>query len=275
MPTGFLLISLVDLLDCFSYNAAMPSKNIVIAAIVFIASGVAGWYGAVWYEHYGSGGGQAIPGGNTALNQASSSASGSKSAIDLTNTKPGQEIKIGNGGIITVLPIDRSKLPPPPDLDRPFNWPAATKASPEVIATAKKDIDTLVAALKKDPGNYDDWVKLGTYWKIAGDLKGARIAWSYASKIHPTVPVAYSNLADLAGYYDHDYTKAKSYFALTLQNANGADAPFYYIKAAQFYLDIKDTSTALATLKQGLKVSPGSADLKKAIDLIQNSAGSQ
>lgn len=154
-------------------------------------------------------------------------------------------------------------LPPAPSLERPFQAPASYSA--EAAAILIKQHKDTVGSLKADNSFLQNWIGLGTLYKIAGDYEGARIYWEYASLISPKNIVSFSNLGDLYHYYLKDYPQAEKNLRQVITND-----PTYivgYRNLSDLYRLSYKTDTALAAdvLKQGLDKNPGALELMTAL----------
>ncbi len=142
-----------------------------------------------------------------------------------------------------------------PRLDRPLTVTASI--SEKNANDAKKKIEELTVALKKDPGFYSNWLELGIYRKFIGDYVSAREAWEYAVSIAPEA-VPLSNLADLYIYKLGDLKKGEEFLLKAIEKA--PQTLSYYETAYEFYVFIvKEPGKARAVLEQGKKANPTNA----------------
>ncbi|PIR69715.1 MAG: hypothetical protein COU47_01360 [Candidatus Niyogibacteria bacterium CG10_big_fil_rev_8_21_14_0_10_46_36] len=152
-----------------------------------------------------------------------------------------------------------------PDLDRPIVIPSDMQQ--ETGERIKKDLETVIGNLKEDPADIDDWLDLGIFRKITGDLEGAREAWEYALAFRPNDQRPYNNLADLYIYYFHDNTKGEEYLLQGIEKA--PDGPQLYAKAFEFYYDVlHDADKAKDILQKGIDAG---TDITGDMQLMLNS----
>lgn len=135
------------------------------------------------------------------------------------------------------------------------------------IAVAK--IQDLSSQLKKDSDNLENWLVLGVYRKMIGDLDGAREVWEYASAIRPQNSVSFNNLGELYAYYLKDNKKAEENYAKAIEN--DSSAIYIYRNLFDFYRYVaKDPAKARAILEQGISANPStSSDLKNLLETVQ------
>lgn len=147
---------------------------------------------------------------------------------------------------------------PLPDLDRKVDVPASISDEAKKIATAK--IAEISGRLKQNSDSLEDWLLLGIYRKMVGDLEGAVEVWEYAGKIRPSNSVSFNNLGDLYGYYLKDPVKAEENFKKAI--ANGPEQIYIYRNFYEFYhFVVKNDAKAKAILEQGIAANPGPASL--------------
>jgi tetratricopeptide (TPR) repeat protein len=170
----------------------MQNRNIYIAIIILVALVAAGF---VTF-------GKTSPSspGNTSTSTATTTADASSSLEDA--------VKSGRATVtITKVP---APVKPAPDLS--YTLKISPDLSPAAVAAVQTQVQTLTAALKKDPKSFDSWMQLGVIAKIAGDDQRAIQLWQYASYLSPKSPEPLANIGDVYGNYLHDYTKGIEYY---------------------------------------------------------------
>ncbi|MBY0293906.1 hypothetical protein K2Q08_01080 [Patescibacteria group bacterium] len=153
---------------------------------------------------------------------------------------------------------------PAPNLDRPYIPPSNLPA--EIQTQSKKAVADAVAQLKIDPNHIAYWLQLAVYRKGAGDYVGAEEVWLYCTKVWPTDPISYENLADLYAYHLKQPAKAVEYWnkAIPLDKPNSIRL---YVALATFQsINMSDKAAARATLEAGLKANPGNKDIQNALN---------
>jgi len=152
------------------------------------------------------------------------------------------------GGTIEQVPIEEVNIGPAPSLDRKISFPASFPEEARLVWQQK--VDVFKSALAKDPHSYGDWINLGLMWQTVNDFEGAKQAWTYATKIAPTVSTAFGNLGFLYGYQLHDTVKGESNFKKAL--SIDPTALYLYQQTFEFYRDVlKDPDKARALAEQG------------------------
>ena len=152
------------------------------------------------------------------------------------------------GGTIEQVPIEEVNIGPAPSLDRKISFPASFPEEARLVWQQK--VDVFKSALAKDPHSYGDWINLGPMWQTVNDFEGAKQAWTYATKIAPTVSTAFGNLGFLYGYQLHDTVKGESNFKKAL--SIDPTALYLYQQTFEFYRDVlKDPDKARALAEQG------------------------
>jgi hypothetical protein len=177
-----------------------------------------------------------------------------------TSTTSGTKIttsETGAGYTIEQVPVNGSGgVPKPiPDLNRPVTSNTSVRVSTEAIVRATQEILPLQTTLKKNPADFNSWLNLGMYQKMAGDYIGASISWQYASKLAPTDFISLSDLGNLYAYYLNDKVKGEAYYKAAI--VNGPTQGNIYIQLAEVYRDLfGDKNKALAIINQGLVKIP-------------------
>lgn len=181
----------------------------------------------------------------------------------------------GDGGMkgvkIEQVEIPKNKITvnaPIPNLNREIKITTDMSDDVKKIVTAK--IQDLSSQLKKSSNYLENWLILGTYYKMIGDYEGAKLAWEYITVIAPKNGLAFRNLGDLYGYYLGNPQKAEENFLKAIQN--DPNQIEYYFKIVDFYREItKDLAKARAILEKGIAANPSSADLKNLLETIKDS----
>jgi tetratricopeptide (TPR) repeat protein len=157
--------------------------------------------------------------------------------------------------------IEQSKVP---NLNRPINITANLPKDAQKIAQEK--IEKLNSELKQDPSLFENWLILGIYRKMIGDLEGAKECWEYAGFLSPQSPIPFNNLGDLYANYLKDSKKAEENFLIAIKN--GPDQIYIYRSFYEFYrYTMKDNAKAKQILEQGISANPTtSQDLKNLLD---------
>lgn len=195
-----------------------------------------------------------------------------ESNVDVGTVTAILEDKEGNLITQDVTPRKPGELPQPiPSLSRAVTVPASLGA--EAVKIASAQIAELQANLKKDPSSVEGWIKLGAFYKIATDFKGAEEAWLYAEKLNPSALVPHNNLADLYQGYLKQYALAEKQWAQVLRLD-----PLY----TQGYLNLSDLyryniaekkDQADDVLLSGLSKNPKNIDLMVALGRYYKETG--
>jgi len=152
-----------------------------------------------------------------------------------------------------------------PSLNRPLVIPKSF--SPEIALSAKKNIETLIDALKKNSENATLWGELGMERKGIEDYEGAKEAYAYALKLQPNNAIFADNLGVIYGDYLKDYPKAEHYFLLAIKLDPKTE--YRYLRALEFYqYALKDIPKAKAILKQGLVAIPGDVSFTTLLETL-------
>ena len=116
-----------------------------------------------------------------------------------TTTLSGTQINIQGNGAYTIEQVGinegRGVPQPIPDLNRVSVAASGVVVNPETKVVADSKIKSLQTNLKKNPADFDSWIDLGTYQKMAGDFAGAVISWKYASRLAPGDYISLGNLS--------------------------------------------------------------------------------
>jgi tetratricopeptide (TPR) repeat protein len=132
--------------------------------------------------------------------------------------------------------------------------------TPDVKTMVQQKISALQAALQKNPADFDSWINLGIYQKMAGDYTATVISWQYAGKLSPTNFISFGDLGDLSAYFLKDTVAAEKYYAQAIKN--GPTQAYLYVQLAHVENEIEhDTAKALATVNAGLAKIPSDPNL--------------
>ena len=179
-------------------------------------------------------------------------------ASTATSTNGSIHVGTANSGYtIEQVPIGEGQgVPKPiPDLNRSSKGYGSIIVTDQAIAQALPKITELQTMLKKNPANFDAWIDLGIYQKMAGDYVGTSLSWQYASKLAPKDFISLGDLGNLYGYFLHDKTKAESYYLAAIKN--GPQIDYLYIQLSEVYRDIfLDKNKALDIVNKGLSALP-------------------
>jgi len=168
------------------------------------------------------------------------------------------EIFLKEGQSYEYVGVDKELLAktPIPDLNR--------KIPNGVSENIKENIISLSESLKTDSKNFDLWINLGLYRKLAEDYGGAKQAWEYASILRPKFSLPFLNLANLYGYYIKDLKKAESNFLEAIEVES--TETYSYVATANFYIEVlNDKNKAIAIIKEGIKNNPKVEELKSIL----------
>ena len=179
-------------------------------------------------------------------------------------TTGGLQITTQGTGSYTIEQVSATsgtKLPQPiPDLTAKVVFKNDPSLTPEIKTLIQGKISGLQSTLLKNPTDFDSWINLGLYQKMAGDYSAAAISWQYAGKISPTSFVQFGNLGDLYAYYLKDNAQAEMYYKKAI--TNGPKQSYLYVQFATMYRDVfKDLSKAKAVIDQGLAEIPNDPNL--------------
>lgn len=148
----------------------------------------------------------------------------------------------------------------PPSLDREVS---ITADLPEdAAAMVRTTIESLKQQLTAEPTRIDLWLKLGVYYKLAGDYEGAIEAWDYvaAGGQSSISYIGYANQGDLYMNFIKDYAKAETNYKAAISiNPRIVE---YYRNLFFLYRDIRgNPGAAAAIVEQGLAANPDHPDL--------------
>ena len=181
----------------------------------------------------------------------------------VTTTNGGQLSSQGTGDYtIKQVPVTTgTKLPQPvPDLTAKVIFKNDPSLTPEVKTLISGKVSALQTTLLKNPTDFDSWINLGLYQKMAGDYAAAAISWKYAGLLSPTSFVQFGNLGDLYAYYLKDNAQSEMYYKKAI--VNGPTQSYLYVQLATVYRDVlKDIVKAKAVVDQGLSEVPNDPSL--------------
>jgi tetratricopeptide (TPR) repeat protein len=124
----------------------------------------------------------------------------------------------------------------------------------------QQKVSALQATLQKNPADFDSWIDLGIYQKMAGDYNATITSWQYAGLLSPTNFVSFGDLGDLYAYFLKDTAQSEKYYAQAIKN--GPTQAYLYIQLAQVEHDVEQNSAkALATVNAGLAKIPNDPSL--------------
>ena len=188
-------------------------------------------------------------------------------AINTINNEEILQDASGSIEFVEAEPVSQVVLPPAPQLDGPIIIPDSFSA--EFKEKTTKEIGTLLATLKQNPGFFNGWIDLGLLFKVIEDYDRARQAWEYAGIVSPQNSLSYTNLGVVYGYYLKDPVLAEKNYLKAIEN--GPLFTDLYIRASNFYLEIlKDNEKAEETLNKGLEKLPEDESLKAALELLKS-----
>ncbi len=190
------------------------------------------------------------------------------SASSTTTNIPGTNLSVeGRGYTITQVPINETKKPTIPDLNRDIKFGLNSGLNDEAKKIITEKILALQSSLKKDPTNIANWIQLGVDQKIAGDYDGAIISWKYASDVSSD-SISLGNLGQLYAYYLKDNAMAEVYYKKAISRS--PTQAYLYVQLSDVYkLIFKDDAKALQILNDGLKQIPNDSSLLDAKKRIQ------
>ena len=170
-------------------------------------------------------------------------------------------VKVEGTGTYTVetLPLDSPGTKPAyPSYDRALTFPADYSAEARRIMTDK--INATIAALKKDPNQYNEWVNLGIFRNSIDDWEGARQVWEFLTIRSPSQPAPFANLANLYAFSLKDPARAEMNLKLAIEK--GPKEASTYRFGYEFYRFVqKDDIAAKEVLNKGIAATD-SPDLK-------------
>ncbi len=181
-----------------------------------------------------------------------------------TTTISGTQIKTKGSGGYTIEQVSVNKekeVPQPiPDLNRVSVTSKGAMVTPEAKASADLKIKSLQVGLQKNTRDFNSWLELGSYQKLAGDYEGAVISWQYAGKLLPMSYIPFGNLGDLYAYYLKDNGQAEIYYKEALKK--GPTQSYLYTQLAEVYRDLfRDLNKARAIVEEGLSKIPNDPNL--------------
>ncbi|MFC1756706.1 tetratricopeptide repeat protein [Patescibacteria group bacterium] len=145
----------------------------------------------------------------------------------------------------------------------------------ELSEGAKKqtilDIEYIRGQLKEDLDNYQNWLQLGLFFKLAEDYKSVQEAWEYASLIRPHGSVAFHNLGDLYHLYLPDYARSEINYRKAI--TNDPEMIMNYQKLHELYIYSYKEKESLADdiLEEGLRNNPNNPLLQYILNEYNSS----
>jgi tetratricopeptide (TPR) repeat protein len=178
---------------------------------------------------------------------------------------PGTNLNLENSGgkyTITQIPVEEIKAPAIPDLSRPIVFSESANLNDEAKKILKDRIGSLQVSLKSEPRNINNWVLLGTNYKIIGDYAGAVLYWKYAGDVSND-SVSLGNLGNLYAYYLKDNAMAEVYYKKAI--ARAPSQAYLYVQLSSVYKEVfNDLVKAKDILDEGLKKIPNDPALLEA-----------
>jgi len=164
---------------------------------------------------------------------------------------------------IEILPLFQSgKSLVAPSLDRPIVFPASFPL--EARKPMSDKINGTVAALRKNPQAFDEWLALAIFRKTIDDFEGARQIWEFLAAGNPINPTPFTNLANLYAFELKDPERAEKNFIIAL--GKSPNDVMLYRQAYEFYRYVrKDDAKAKETLQKGI-AQLRSQDLQYLLD---------
>lgn len=229
-----------------------PSKKFIYILIIILIVLIGGYYLYIYFNKTD------IPVKNDSLTNILNENQATSTPENNGADKKIGEIFLKEGQSYEYVGIDKKLLAstPIPDLNR--------KISDGASENIKKNIISISDSLKADNRNFDLWINLGLYRKLAGDYEGAKQAWEYASILRPKFSLSFLNLANLYGYYIKDFKKAETNFLKAIEVE--PTETYSYVALANFYLEVlNDKDKAVDILKEGIKNNPNVSELKSVL----------
>lgn len=168
-------------------------------------------------------------------------------------------IEIKGNEKVEIVPIDNVKLPPAPTLVRSTDFP--NTLTTEFKRTTLANLESAIAAIKKNPKDVMNWVDLGIQRKTIGDYEGARDAWEYAKVIEPGNIVPWNNLGDLYHFYLKNYSKSEENWKKTIALKPDFMQGYRGLYELYLYSMKEKTAEVPEMLKQGMAKNPTNTEL--------------
>lgn len=175
---------------------------------------------------------------------------------------------IPKGYTVEKLPeTTQTSVPKPiPSLSRQVVFQVSI--DPTVKTTIQTKVAELQTSLLKNPKQFNAWIDMGVYHKVAGDYEGAKIYWDYAGKLAPTDFISFGNLGNMYAYQLKDMAKAEQYYNQAIKNA--PTQIYLYFQLAEAFRDVsKDIPKAKAVVERGLVANPGNTELISLRDSLR------
>lgn len=178
-----------------------------------------------------------------------------------TEKAPPVSVKVDGTGKYTVevLPMAFSDAAPEyPSLDRPLVFGQGYPEEARKIMSDK--MNATIAALKKDPNQYNEWLNLGIFRNGINDWEGARQIWEFLTVANPSQPAPFANLANLYAFSLKDPVRAEANLKKAIEK--GPLEMSVYRLGYEFYRFVrKRDDLARDMLNQGI-AKTDSPDLK-------------
>ena len=169
-------------------------------------------------------------------------------------------VNVSGQGNFKVEQVGGNVPQPIPDLTAQVHFSNSVSLTPDIKTMVMQKVSALQATLLKNPADFDSWINLGIYQKMAGDFNATIISWQYAGKLAPTNFISFGDLGDLSAYFLKDTASSEKYYTQAI--ANGPTQAYLYIQLAQVEHDIEQNSAkALATVDLGLSKIPNDPSL--------------
>lgn len=180
----------------------------------------------------------------------------SATTSDMVDLGGGVSVSGLGGGKIEQIP---NTAPTQPSLAHTVSYSADLPT--DVLSILKTNIASTTHALTLKPSDGQQWLRLGLYYKMAGDYKAAENIWVYLTKVMPTSIVPHHNLADLYQNFLHDYASAEVEYKKVIQ-LDPANIETYRNLFTMYSGQYRvGTSAAKDIISQGLKANPNNPDL--------------
>jgi tetratricopeptide (TPR) repeat protein len=165
-----------------------------------------------------------------------------------------------NTGKYTIKLVPSIKAP---DYKAPLVFSKGITADQQ--AALQTQYATAVAAITKNPDDFNAWIMLGYVRKEAGDYEGAATDWQYMSDLAPSNPISFADLADLYTNFLPNYPKAAAAYKQEIKN--NPTATYIYQDLYTLYTNQYPQSPAVieAMLQAGITANPSAADLKATL----------
>jgi tetratricopeptide (TPR) repeat protein len=228
--------------------ASMNQSTIRASALLVIAIAIiAGGY--VYQNH------QTAIVSNTALPTVGTSSDAVFSALAPGQTQPNT---VSN---TVVMPMSAEAIYTKPKNPKKLSFTAQLTSAEKTAIQAS--YDKSLAALAKDPMDFNAWIDVGTLNLMSENYAVAETVWQFASKQWPSNYVSHNNLGDLYMSYLRDYPKAEAEFRAAIVNKRDDPNPYKNLFTLYSETSYKPTNTAAEdVLKQGIAAVPKAIDMQ-------------